>query len=264
MKKILPWVFFSLLLAAGAGLLAYPTVSSYINQINGSQAMQVLADTLAVTDEGELQRHRELAEGYNRALREVDGEAPGDYGQILNFGNGVMGSLEIPAISVSLPVYHGTGDEVLSRGVGHMPETAFPIGGEGNHAALVGHTGLPSARLFDDLVKLETGDTFTVSILGEQLSYCVDQILVVEPQDSQALAPAAGADYCTLVTCTPYGVNSHRLLVRGTRIFPEREAPAPTAVQVQIVDSIWWAVLASGLLLGAAVAFALLLRFRRR
>lgn len=264
MKKILPWVLFALFLVMGAGLLAYPAISSYVNQVNGSQAIQVLADALAVTDEGELNRHRERAQDYNLALIRPDGESPGDYGEILNFGNGVMGYLEIPEIAVSLPIYHGTEEEVLSRGLGHMPQSAFPIGGEGNHAALVGHTGLPSARIFDDLVKLETGDAFTVSILGEVLTYCVDQILVVEPQESEALAPVTGEDYCTLVTCTPYGVNSHRLLVRGTRVFPAQETMAPAAAEPLPVDSIWWAVLISGLLLGAVVAFALLLRLRRR
>lgn len=263
MKKILPWVLFALFLLVGAGLLAYPAVSSYVNQVNGSHAIQVMADTLAVTEEGELKRQRELAQSYNRGLLSADTGDTDGYSSILSFGNGVMGYLEIPKIDVYLPIYHGTEDEVLSRGVGHMPETAFPIGGEGNHTALVGHTGLPSAKLFDDLVKLEEGDCFTVTVLGELLTYCVDQILVVEPQESQALAPVPGEDYCTLVTCTPYGVNSHRLLVRGTRVPQAQEVLAVTPQKPLPVDSIWWAALISALILGIAVAVALLLRLRR-
>lgn len=263
MKKILPRILFVLFLLVGAGLLAYPKISDYVNRINGSNAIQVLADTLSGTQETQLQHQMQLAMEYNRQLRDMENVTARDYETILDFGNGIMGYLEIPEIHVLLPIYHGIEEETLSRGLGHMPQSAFPIGGEGNHAAIVGHTGLPSAKMFDDLVKLEEGDLFAVSILGESLSYCVDQILVVEPADSQALAPVYGEDYCTLVTCTPYGVNSHRLLVRGKRTEPVRETLVPQAEKAFPVGSIWWLTLIIALLLGIAVAAALLLRLRR-
>lgn len=260
MKKILPWVAFGLLLTVGLGLLAYPAVSNYVNRINGSHAIQVLSDALSVTDLEERNRQRELAQRYNRGLLGGDTEAAEDYDAILNFGNGVMGYLEIPDIQVSLPIYHGTGEETLSRGLGHMPQSAFPIGGEGNHAAIVGHTGLPSAKMLDDLVKLETGDAFSVTVLDQTLYYCVDQILVVEPNDSQALLPVAGEDYCTIVTCTPYGVNSHRLLVRGTRVADAVQTLTAPAKTTFPVADLWWAALLTAALLGILVAAALLRR----
>lgn len=263
MKKKLPGILFGLFLVLGLGLLTYPMISSYVNQVNGSHAIQVLADTLSNAEEGELLRQRELAQTYNQGLVSPETGDTEGYDRILDFGNGIMGYLEIPRIQISLPIYHGTEEETLSRGLGHMPQSAFPIGGEGNHAAIVGHTGLPSGKMLDDLVKLEEGDSFTVSILGECLHYCVDQILVVEPADSQALAPVAGEDYCTLVTCTPYGVNSHRLLVRGTRTLQAVEtlaAPDPMPLRA---ENLWWFALISGLLLGIAVAVGLLLRLRR-
>ena len=263
MKKCLPWLAFSVFVLLGVGLLAYPAVSSYVNRANGSQAIQTLADTLEQTDEQELLRQRELAEGYNRALTDPEAQRQGGYLDILSFGNGVMGCLEIPKIQVSLPIYHGTGEDVLSRGIGHMPESAFPIGGPGNHAALVGHTGLPSAKILDDLVKLELEDTFTVTVLGETLTYRVDQILVVEPQETEALAPVPGEDYCTLVTCTPYGVNSHRLLVRGTRVQQAQE-PQEQPQRLGGVESLWWIALLVAVILGTVIAFALLWRMVKK
>lgn len=198
----------------GVAVLAYPMVSNFINQQHGSYAIQELREQLQQVDSGEIARQRRLAEEYNAALPE-QGE---NYDAILNFGNGIMGYIQIPKISVDLPIYHGSDEEVLTKGVGHMPESAFPIGGEGNHSVLTGHTGLPSAELFTDLTELEEGDLFYITILGDTLVYQVDQIKVVLPSEGQDLAEVPGKDYCTLVTCTPYGVNSHRLLVRGIRV----------------------------------------------
>ena len=263
MKKAIPWVAFGLLVLAGLGLLLYPTISDYVNRINGSHAIQVLADTVSNTDDRELNRQRSRAEAYNRSLQSPEQEEPGDYRTILDFGNGIMGSLENPKIDVNLPIHHGIEEEVLARGLGHMPQSAFPIGGEGNHAAIVGHTGLPSAKMLDDLVKLEVGDGFSVHILGDTLHYCVDQILVVEPSDSQALTPVPGEDFCTLVTCTPYGVNSHRLLVRGRRTEQAVQTMTQPLVEPVPLEALWWTVLIFALLLGAVVATALLLRIRR-
>ncbi|GAB2022290.1 class C sortase [Pseudolactococcus yaeyamensis] len=143
---------------------------------------------------------------------------PKNYLDVLNIG-GVMGAIEIPKIKVKLPLFHGTSDEVLEKGVGHLEGSSFPIGGLGTHALLSGHTGLPSAKLFTDLIRLKEGDIFKVNVLDEQLVYKVDSISVVNPEDISKLFPDVKKDYVTLITCTPYGINSHRLLVRGERVY---------------------------------------------
>ena len=205
-----------LLMLLGLAVLLYPTVSRRINGFHSSTAVQDLSQQLQNTDQAELERQLALAEGYNEALREQL-EFSVEYDGILNFGNGIMGILRIPAIGVELPIYHGMESDVLAKGVGHMPGSAFPIGGSGEHSVLTGHTGLPSAKLFTDLSKLGIGDVFVVSVAGRELTYRVDQILTVLPTENDPLMPVPGMDYCTLVTCTPYGINSHRLLVRGCR-----------------------------------------------
>lgn len=260
MKKRLSLAAIVLLLSLGAGMLAYPGISNYVNQRNGSRAIQVLADTLAETDGEAIERHRTLAQAYNRWLRDPQSPCPGEYETILDFGNGVMGSLQIPRIGVCLPIGHGTGEQTLAVGLGHLSQSAFPLGGAGNHAAIVGHTGLPSAKMLDDLVKLEEGDLFHISILGQTLSYRVDRILVVEPWDSGPLAPVPGEDLCTLVTCTPYGVNSHRLLVRGTREEAPVQAVSTAGKEPAGVPGIWYLSLCTALLLGAGTACGLLIR----
>ena len=207
----------------GIAILSYPFVSNYINELHSSRVIDRLKEELTHTDDTELHRQREMAKQYNQSLHRTgeDAPCPYNYEDILSFPGGIMGYLEIPAIGVHLPIYHGTGENALAKGVGHLPDTAFPIGGKGNHSVLTGHTGLPSAKLFTDLTKLATGDFFTIHILDEILTYEVDQINIVLPSEADKLLPMAGADYCTLVTCTPYGVNSHRLLVRGRRIFTD-------------------------------------------
>lgn len=174
--------------------------------------MALLEARLSRTDI-RLQRH--LAEGYNAALK--DGIQEG-YDDILNIKNGIMGTVLIPKIRVHLPIYHGTDPGALSRGAGHLPQSPFPIGGGGNHSVITAHTGYPGGRLFSDLDQLAVGDTFEIHILDEIICYRVDQILTVLPEETEHLLPTQGEDYCTLVTCTPYGVNSHRLLVRGVRV----------------------------------------------
>lgn len=217
------------LMLLGLGVLLYPAVSSAVNRMNGSYAIQELQEQLDGMDAS--LREAELAEAriYNEKLKFVTDRADEtldpDYESILDFGNGIMGFISIPKINVKLPIYHGVSTEVLEKGVGHLPSSSFPIGGEGNHAVLTGHTGLPSASLFTDLNKVEEGDRFEVSIGGETVLYQVDRINVVLPNEIGDLALAAGEDYCTLVTCTPYGVNSHRLLVRGSRVELLEEEP---------------------------------------
>lgn len=195
------------------GLLAYPLVSQFINLRLAARTVLQFQTAMGETD-FDFQRRR--AEQYNESL--LKAPPAEDYADILNISDGIMGYLKIEKIRVELPISHGTDDKALGSGVGHLPESAFPIGGEGNHAVLTGHTGLPGAKLLTDLNKLEKGDRFTVSILGQELVYQVDRIQTVLPQEAEALAPIPGEDLCTLVTCTPYGINSHRLLVRGKRV----------------------------------------------
>ena len=220
------------LMIAGIAVMAYPTLSHYINTIHSSRAVQELSRQMQQTDSEVLQHQRALAEEYNAALAGGAGEILAQYGQILDFGNGIMGSISIPKIGVELSIYHGVSGGVLQKGVGHLPGSAFPIGGAGNHCILTGHTGLPSAELFTNLTQLQAGDAFYLRVLDGTLRYEIDQITVVLPHEVESLGPVRGRDYCTLVTCTPYGINSHRLLVRGERspgdppVTAAEEAPA--------------------------------------
>lgn len=257
-KNIVP----ALLLVIGLGILAYPGVSDYVNRNHQSYALEELSARLWDSSEEDLDRQRELAEQYNKTL--AQGEEAEGYEAILNFGNGVMGAVEIPGIRVNLPIYHGISEEVLAKGVGHMPSSALPIGGEGNHTVLTGHTGLPSARLFTDLTKMKQGDLFYLRVLGETLTYRVDQVKVVLPTDGSELEPETGEDYCTLLTCTPYGVNSHRLLVRGVRTEPEA---AEVLVQMDTPDrtSGWdWVALISGSIFLVSIGLLIWLFWRRK
>lgn len=258
MKKHSLTILAVVLLLAGAAVLAYPAVSSWINDRNGSYVIQAFREELERTDSRELARQRLLARAYN-----ADPAAAGqEYESILNFG-GMMGYIDIPAIDVHLPIYHGVSSQVLAKGVGHLPESDFPVGGEGYHAVLTGHTGLPGSRLFTDLTELEQGDVFYIHILEETLVYRVDQITVVLSHETGDLTARAGEDYCTLVTCTPYGVNSHRLLVRGERVeaaaAPE---PEPEAASGQANPRWAAAVMAANLLLDG-ILLAVLCRKER-
>lgn len=211
---------------AGAGILLYPTISDQWNRYRNSRLIAEYGRAVETLSQESYEEIWEEARAYNREHRvnspaEAFGEAyelSHPYDKILDpFGDGVMGSIEIPKIHVSLGIYHGIGTDVLEEGCGHVEGTSLPIGGEGSHAALAAHRGLPSARLFTDLDQLEEGDRFYLRILDEVLCYEVDQIKVVLPGETGELSIEEGEDYVTLVTCTPYGVNSHRLLVRGKR-----------------------------------------------
>ena len=216
--------FLPLVFAAGLVFLLYPSVSNYWNSFHASQAISGYAESVARLDGDRYKSLLAAAEDYNAAVTEreniyeLSDEECRRYGELLNVGgDGVMGYIEIPKIGVSLPVYHGTEDSVLQVAVGHIEWTSLPVGGEGTHCVLSGHRGLPSARLFTDLDKLEPGDTFVLRVLGNEYTYIVDQTRIVLPEDIGDLQIEPGKDLCTLVTCTPYGINSHRLLVRGTR-----------------------------------------------
>ena len=209
-----------LLAAAGILVMVYPPLSDYVNRLHSSRAVQHFSEILADTGSAELDRQRLLAERYNASLSGGVGReaAPEEYEQIMDFGNGIMGVITIPKLGTELSIYHGVSETVLRKGVGHLPGSALPIGGEGSHSILTGHTGLPGAELFTGLTELAPGDQFCIRVLGQTLTYEVDRITVVLPHEVDALGPVPGRDYCTLVTCTPYGINSHRLLVRGERV----------------------------------------------
>ena len=235
-RRRLTTIILFLVFFAGLSLLLYPTVSDYWNYLRQSQAIASYSETVANLEGERYDGMLEEALEYNRTLtlRANDyalGEAQREaYEGLLDpVGTGVMGYIEIPSISCSLPIYHGTDESVLQVAVGHLEWSALPVGGIGTHSVLSGHRGLPSAKLFTNLDKLAVGDIFTVCVLNETLTYEVDQILIVEPHDTSALLPEQGEDLCTLVTCTPYGVNSHRLLVRGHRI---ETADLPNVVHV--------------------------------
>jgi sortase A len=214
----------------GLSLLLYPTVSNWWNQHHQTQVIANYQAAVAELDDTSTQEMLAAAQQYNNTLAqrvnryEPTEEEEAQYQSLLNVGeDGVMGYLEIDAIDVSLPIYHGTGEEVLAVGVGHLESSSLPIGGSGTHTVLSGHRGLPSAKLFTDLDQLTIGDTFVIRVLSEVLTYEVDQIVIVEPEDVTDLEIVEGEDYCTLLTCTPYGINSHRLLVRGHRIETEED-----------------------------------------
>ena len=236
-------VILVVLLLAGLSLLLYPTVSDYWNSFHQTRAIASYAETVAELDNTQYDALWDAAQRYNEALARrnsafILSEAQKkEYESLLDVsGLGVMGYVEIPEINCSLPIYHGTEESVLQIAVGHIEWSSLPVGGESSHCVISGHRGLPSAKLFTNLDKLIEGDTFMLRVLDEVLTYEVDQILIVEPQETSPLKIEEGKDYCTLVTCTPYGINSHRLLVRGHRIDNVEEADAVriTADAIQI------------------------------
>lgn len=224
MKKNISTIILTMLFIIGLSLLLYPTVSDYFNSLHQSRAITEYADKVSEMDRAEYERIWNEAQEYNASLSErsytfrLTDEQEKQYEQLLNVsGDGVMGYVEIPTIKVSLPIYHGSDDDVLQRAIGHLEWSSLPVGGSSSHCVLSGHRGLPSAKLFTNLDQLTEGDIFILRVLDEVLAYEVDQILIVEPGDTDALKIVEGEDYCTLVTCTPYGINTHRLLVRGRR-----------------------------------------------
>ena len=259
-----------LVLLAGLSLLLYPSVSDYWNSFHKTRAIAAYAEEVANLNQDQYDEIWAAAESYNASLTDrvnayrLSDAQKEEYQQLLNVsGLGVMGYIEIPSIDCSLPIYHGTEESVLQIAVGHLEWTSLPVGGESTHCVLSGHRGLPSAKLFTDLDKLREGDTFLLRVLDEILTYEVDQILIVEPQDTAALEIAEGEDYCTLVTCTPYGINTHRLLVRGHRIdnIEEVKTVRVTADAVQLEPMLVAPVVAIPMLL---ILLILLLLPRRR
>lgn len=220
-----------LLLLLGLSLLLYPTFSDYWNSMHQTRAIATYAENVADLDSDKYEHIWNDAKAYNQRISQrenvyaMSDEETEDYHRQLNLtGDGIMGYIEIPGIHVTLPLHHTVEESILQVAVGHIEWTSLPTGGEGNHTVFSGHRGLPSARLFSDLDQLNPGDLFMLRILDELMTYEVDQILVVEPHEVEALQIQEGKDLCTLVTCTPYGVNSHRLLVRGHRVENPEEA----------------------------------------
>ncbi|MGI6170224.1 MAG: class C sortase [Butyricicoccus sp.] len=243
MKKHLPTIVLVLIFCIGLSLLLYPTVSDYWNSLHQSRAISNYADAVAALDNEDYDRILESARNYNQNLAKngtswnLTEEQKEEYEkQLCVDDTGIMSYIEIPSIDCSLPIYHGTDEGVLQKAIGHIPGSSLPVGGKSTHCVLSGHRGLPSAKLFTDLDQLKEGETFLLRTLDETLTYQVDQILIVEPNELQALQIEEGEDLCTLVTCTPYGVNSHRLLVRGHRIANQADASyvRVTADAVQI------------------------------
>ena len=227
----------------GLSLLLYPTVSDYWNSRHQTRAIATYAEKVTSLDTDTYDQVWQDARTYNESLLTrsntylLSEEQKAEYQRLLDVsGLGIMGYVEIPEIDVSLPIYHGTEESVLQIAVGHLEWSSLPVGGESTHCILSGHRGLPSAKLFTNLDKLQVGDEFLLQVLDETLTYEVDQILIVEPHETDALRITEGEDYCTLVTCTPYGINTHRLLVRGHRIenAPEVRTVRVTADAVQI------------------------------
>ena len=234
---ILLTVFF-----VGFLVLLYPAISQYWNSKVQSRAIADYEKMLANMSTADYSAFFENAYDYNRRLAALDAplrqhdEVDGYY-DTLNFGdNGIMGYVSIGKIQVELPIYHGTSTEVLNIACGHIEGTSLPVGGEGTHSVLSAHRGLPTASLFTHLDKLEPGDIFTITILDKVLTYQVDDITIIEPQHTEPLAIVPGKDYCTLLTCTPYGINTHRLLVRGARIETKEAKKVYVNAEAYIVD----------------------------
>lgn len=230
MKKKFVSILLILLFFLGLSLLLYPTVSDYINSMHQTRAIVEYNDMVQKLDSDVYNKIIDDARDYNYKLStravnfNLSDEALDDYHSMLSVSdNQIMGYIEIQKLDCHIPIYHGHDESILQSGIGHLEWSSLPVGGVSTHCVLSGHRGLPSAKLFSDLDRLVAGDTFSLRILDEVLTYEVDRILIVEPQNTKDLRIVEGEDYCTLVTCTPYGVNSHRLLVRGHRIDSDQD-----------------------------------------
>ena len=246
MKNRLTTLLLFLILLLGVAILLYPTVSDYWNSFHQSRAIASYVEEVASVDPMVYEYEWQKAIAYNEALAQkenrwiLDEEEQAEYNAVLNLnGSGIMGYIEVPKIGCALPIYHGTDEAVLQIAIGHVEGSSLPTGGLGTHCVVSGHRGLPSAKLFTDLDQLIEGDVFIMRVLNEVLTYEVDQVLIVLPHELEALAIDPEKDYCTLVTCTPYGINSHRLLVRGHRIANASEAKTilvpPDAKQIDTI-----------------------------
>ena len=225
----------------GVGLLLYPTIANYWNSFHQTRAIMSYNESVASLSQKDYDKILKDAKEYNRKLGEtgiiwnMSDEQKAEYNKQLNVdGTGIMGYVTIPQFRIKAPIYHGTNEGVLQTAIGHLEQTSLPIGGKSSHSQISGHRGLPSARLFTDIDKIREGDTWTMTILDKTVTYQCDKISIVEPDDLSKLSIKKGKDLCTLITCTPYGINTHRLLVRGHRIPNADGSAALTADAVQV------------------------------
>lgn len=272
MKKKIINIGLGLLFLIGLSILLYPTFSNLWNTWRNAQLISEYSQSIQEIPEADYSEMWEAAREYNRQHtenvimdvfdeeNEKEYEMPHSYDVLLNpSGNGVMGYINIPKINIQLAIYHGVGEHALENGVGHIEGTSLPIGGESTHAVLSAHRGLPQAKLFTDLDQMEEGDLFFITVLDQKIAYQVDQIKTVLPEEVDDLAIVKGEDYCTLVTCTPYGVNSHRMLVRGRRVeLPQEEEGQNSETQQK--QAVWLGLEERTLLAGIMV-FLLLTGF---
>ena len=249
---------------AALGLTLYPLLSNIYAERHQSTAMAAYEDAVSTMDNTLLERVFAAAQEYNRNIGVISTDDPDaatqmnatplGYEDQLNInGDGIMGYVRIPSIDITLPIFHGVAGEDLERGAGHLPGSSLPVGGSGTHAVIAAHSGLPTQRMFSDLEQMEIGDMFFLSVLGQTLVYEVDQILVVEPNDVSALKIVPGQDYVTLVTCTPFSINTHRLLLRGRRVPYEEAAEKEEPIHTKTAASTWREQYLQGILLGLSV-----------
>ena len=267
MKRKLILTLSVLLFMGAVTITAYPMIANYVNDRYQSTIRTEYAQEVKAMDDGEIRETRQAAIAYNESLlpirydQEALQAAAESYNELLNLhGSGLMGYVEIPKIDVNLPIYHGTSEEILQKGIGPLVGSSLPIGGEGFHSVLTGHSGLAGKRLFSDLEQLALGDRFYLHVFGETLAYEVTEINRVLPYETGLLLAVPGEDLCTLVTCTPFGVNTHRLLVRGSRV-PYEKAAEETAKEVQKepAHSTWKENYLHGLAIGGGSALGAVL-----
>ena len=270
MKRSTIIILAVVLFIAALGLTFYPIISNYVNTLYASQIHTAYEEVIGQTDNMELLKAKELAIAYNESItpgaaqdtysQESLKDASVDYENQLNIaGDGIMGYVSVPKIAVNLPIYHGTNSDSLERGIGHLLGSSLPIGGADTHSILTAHSGMASQKMFSDLPQLIVGDIFYLNVLGETLAYQVDQINTVLPHDTTYLGIEQNMDICTLVTCTPFGVNTHRLLVRGSRIpYEEAEVIEETTTQEEVAST-WEQQYIKGLVIGLAIALIIVI-----
>ena len=271
-KKYISTIIIAVIFLTGLGFLLYPTVSNLWNQAHQSRAIATYSKQVEKLDDSQNKEMLKAARKYNKSLLKksdhwkLSKKDKKKYESLLDVsGTGIMGYIEVPKIDCSLPIYHGTDEGALQIAIGHLEGSSLPVGGKNTHCVLSGHRGLPSARLFTDLDQMEEGDIFILNVLGRKLAYEVDQIRVVLPEEMSDLEVIEGKDLCTLVTCTPYGINTHRLLVRGHRTkYVEEKVEEQKEVQTKKMDTRLLIAGAAGAVILAVIIIAVVIRRRKR
>lgn len=272
-RKHISTIFIILIFLVGLGFISYPTVSNLWNQAHQSRAIATYSKQVEKLDDSENKKMLKAARKYNKSLLKksdhwkLSKKDKKKYESLLDVsGTGIMGYIEVPKIDCSLPIYHGTDEGALQIAIGHLEGSSLPVGGKSTHCVLSGHRGLPSARLFTDLDQMEEGDVFILNILGRKLAYEVDQIRVVLPEEMSDLEIEEGKDLCTLVTCTPYGINTHRLLVRGhrTEYVEKKVAEEKKEVQTKKTDIRLMIAGGAGVLILLIIIIVIVIKRRRK